>query len=401
MRAIVFFSILGILFVAVSLLWIWVVKPKKKWKVFGGFLLFFAAMILLANYLMFRVNWVEDPVMSAIMRPMGYGIYGVLAAAVGSIIPLAVLGLIRFFVNRSAKGVHEAVGESRRKWITVGAIGIPALQLGGATALAYSGDKNLWVHEITLRFPKLPDALKGYKIGQISDTHLGPYFSMEDLHEAVSIVQKKGAKRLFVTGDFIDDVPLIDVSMRYMKEIGTAFPDGVQYIYGNHEYYRDLEAVEAGLAKSGMDILRNSHMKIFDGEVPVYLAGVDYPFRREQKKEDIEMMVRKATEGIPEGAFTILLAHHPDFIGEAFERGIPLTFAGHSHGGQISVGDKSIIPMEYEYWKGLYKAEGEARYGYVSNGTGSWWPLRYDCPREVTIFTLEEGVDKNEYNRYK
>ncbi len=401
MRAIVFVGVIGMIFLVASLLWIAAARPKKKWKSLGLLVAFYALILLSMNYIMFEVNWVEDPVIMPIMRKVGYGVFGALVATFFSLIPIAILAMIRWFVERRAKQVDPAIGESRRKWLTAGAIAIPAVAFGTASTLAYTGDKNLWVHEITLRFPKLPEALKGYKFGQISDSHLGPYFSMEDLHEAVSAIEKKGVKRLFVTGDFIDEVPLVDTAMRYMKEVNSLFPDGIQFIYGNHEYYRDLEAVEEGLAHSGMDILRNSHMKIMDGDVPVYLAGVDYPFDRSRMKEDMEEMLTEAMAGIPEGAFVILLAHHPDFIGEAFKRGIPLTLAGHSHGGQITIGNTSVVPMQFEYWKGLYKAENSTAYGYVSNGTGAWWPIRYDCPREVTIFTLEEGTDENEYNIYK
>lgn len=401
MRATMFIGVIGMIFLVASLLWMGAARPKKKWKTLGGILLFYIVILVSMNYIMFEVNAVDDPIMLPIMRTVGYGVFGTLAATLFSLVPLAILAIIRWFVERRAKSVDAATGESRRKWLTAGAIAIPTVALGTASSLAYTGDKNLWVHEITLRFPKLPEALKGYKFGQISDSHLGPYFSMEDLHEAVSAIQKRGAKRLFVTGDFIDDIPLVDMSMRYMKEINDVFPDGIQYIYGNHEYYRDLETVEEGLAHSGMDILRNSHMKIFEGKEPVYLVGVDYPFNRSRMKEDMEEMLTEAMVGIPEGAFVILLAHHPDFIGEAFKRNIPLTLAGHSHGGQITIGNKPVVPMQFEYWKGLYKAEGKVAYGYVSNGTGAWWPIRYDCPREVTIFTLEEGADENEYNMYK
>lgn len=41
-------------------------------------------------------------------------------------------------------------------------------------------------------------------------------------------------------------------------------------------------------------------------------------------------MIDKALSGIPDYAFVILLAHHPEFFEEAIERKIPLTLSGHT-----------------------------------------------------------------------
>ena len=41
-------------------------------------------------------------------------------------------------------------------------------------------------------------------------------------------------------------------------------------------------------------------------------------------------MISKALSGIPDYAFVILLAHHPEFFEEAIEHKIPLTLSGHT-----------------------------------------------------------------------
>lgn len=55
-------------------------------------------------------------------------------------------------------------------------------------------------------------------------------------------------------------------------------------------------------------------------------------------------------------------------------------------GGQLVVADTSLIPLGTTYWKGLYKQNGF--YGYISNGTGHWFPMRVNCPREISVFEL-------------
>jgi predicted MPP superfamily phosphohydrolase len=89
---------------------------------------------------------------------------------------------------------------------------------------------------------------------------------------------------------------------------------------------------------------------------------------------------------IPENAFKVLLSHHPDFIEDAFAANIPLTLAGHTHGGQVNVARHSLLPLNYKYMRGLYRQGNLA--GYVSTGAGNWLPFRIGCPPEVSVFTL-------------
>ena len=91
-------------------------------------------------------------------------------------------------------------------------------------------------------------------------------------------------------------------------------------------------------------------------------------------------------KGIPENGYPILLAHHPNFIPEAFRRKIPLTLSGHTHGGQINLWGMNLVPVYKPYWKGLY--EEQELFAYVSRGSGHWFPVRLNCAREVTVFTI-------------
>ena len=61
-------------------------------------------------------------------------------------------------------------------------------------------------------------------------------------------------------------------------------------------------------------------------------------------------------------AFQILLAHHPHAFDPAAAVGIPLTLAGHTHGGQLMLNERlGAGPAIYRYWSGLYrKPDGNA-----------------------------------------
>lgn len=54
-------------------------------------------------------------------------------------------------------------------------------------------------------------------------------------------------------------------------------------------------------------------------------------------------------------AFPILLAHHPHAFDPAAAAGLPLTLAGHTHGGQLMLNaETGFGPMMFRYWSGLY-----------------------------------------------
>ncbi len=126
-------------------------------------------------------------------------------------------------------------------------------------------------------------------------------------------------------------------------------------------------------------------------ETTFYILGVDYPWPKTAAEKDStrRQFMLKAEANIPNDAFKVLLAHHPDFLFDGFSAQIPLTLSGHTHGGQVNILGKSLLPVTYYYMRGLYQ-EGHS-YGYVSPGAGQWIPFRLGCPPEISIFTLEES----------
>ena len=93
--------------------------------------------------------------------------------------------------------------------------------------------------------------------------------------------------------------------------------------------------------KTPLNVLINENIQIMGGKQPVYMAGVSYD--NERRKENREAMIDKALSGIPNNAFAILLAHHPEFFDEAIERNVPLTLSGHTHVGKLS----SLVCLGY------------------------------------------------------
>lgn len=281
---------------------------------------------------------------------------------------------------------------SRRNFLGNAAICLPMTSWLVSGGGIIHGDYYISVQRHKLQYENLPARLEGYKIAQISDTHIGPFFSMDKLERVLRMVSAEKPDMLVITGDLIDDMDMLVPSMRKLQEFAVTLPQGVFYCLGNHEYIRNgVPAIrQQWQGRASMYLLENAAMKLFDGERQVYMLGVDYPWpRAKQKVHDTRAeMLQKATRGVPEDAFKIMLAHHPDFFDNCFEGGIELALAGHTHGGQIAVGGKSILPVTYKYMRGIYEQDGKI--GYVNVGTGHWLPFRLGCPAEISVFTLQK-----------
>ena len=312
---------------------------------------------------------------------------GLVVALVTTFGILSVFGIfygLMHLANRAGNR-DDSVDVSRRNFFKRTAVVVPAVVGVTGSVAAFQGNNELQLRKIQLALKDRPEVLKGYKIGQLSDIHIGPFIGMDKLKEMIDAVASEQPNRLVITGDLIDDLGYLDEVADYLDGRVKDFPDGIDYILGNHEYRVDVERVWKRLSQTKMHMYRNSHKKILDGPKPVYLVGMDYHFKDDVQGENVRAL-DEAMKGIPENGYPILLAHHPNFIPEAFRRKIPLTLAGHTHGGQINLWGMNLVPVYKPYWKGLYEEQG--LFAYVSRGSGHWFPVRLNCAREVTVFTI-------------
>ncbi len=309
------------------------------------------------------------------------------------LLPLVYAAFWLFPTYRSReRGTSSGTGINRRNFLKTALTGIvPVAAFGTASYGVFSGGSHITTQYHEVKWPVLPDYLEGFKIAQISDTHVGFYFSIEKLEEALALVRREKPDLLVITGDLVDDLSLLEPMIDKLTELAAEIKNGIYFSWGNHEYFRNIAKIREALQNSPIRVLANSNQLIIDGKQPFYLAGVDYPWADNGQEQSIKRaaMFAQANQGIPEHAFRILLSHHPDFIYNAFEAQVPLTLTGHTHGGQVALFGQSLLPLKYHYMRGLYR-EHEA-YGYVSAGTGSWFPFRLGCPAEVSIFRLQKS----------
>ena len=240
--------------------------------------------------------------------------------------------------------------------------------------------------------PVAAPALAGYTVAQLSDVHLGMFFSLERLKSLLQQVADAAPDALLLTGDIFDYPEWTAEAVRLIDGFAAAFPDGIWYCHGNHEHIRGIALVEEALATSKIHFLKNEAQCVRQGAQPLYFAGVDYPMSEYRKRLDAEafqrekaMYAKAALEAIPADAVTILLAHHPEFIDDGAEYGARLVLTGHTHGSQFGIFGLPLFPV-FKYTRGIVE-KGKTT-GYVHSGNGSWFPYRLGCPPEIAFFTL-------------
>ena len=268
---------------------------------------------------------------------------------------------------------------------------LPLFAAGASSAGIVAGSSGFELREVEVRLRGLPRALDGFRIGQITDVHVGAFIDVEYLRATVEAMNKARVDLQVMTGDLIDDVTQLDGTMAALEACQA--PHGMLAILGNHEHWRGLRHIRdayAASARRGSPVrllVDESHVLEHAGQ-RVRVVGVDYPMGRGvgAKAERMRRSAELAFRGTSPEEVVLCLTHHPDFFPLASERGARLTLAGHTHGGQVALLGMPLFRFAFEFMLGRYR-RGDGQL-YVSGGTGHWLPFRLGVPAEVTILTL-------------
>ena len=304
----------------------------------------------------------------------------VLALVVGAV-------LIRFFLR---KVQHVPYDAARRRVLKNAAL-YPAAGVLLSSYGAFIERNHTVRRDYTIPVPNLPPEADGMVIAQISDVHLGMFFSVEDFDALLAETAAGGADLLAVTGDVFDDERLNARAAEVLAAHVGDFRDGIWYCIGNHEYYHSGRPLVDRMAGEGrVHVVLNSAARVA-GRGALYIAGVDYPFARgDAFYTQKEAYFAAAMADVPADSVTVLLAHHPELIDDAAAHGsVPLTLTGHTHGSQFGILGQPLFPV-FKYTRGMV-CIGDSP-GYVHTGNGSWFPLRIGCPPEIAYFRLERTV---------
>lgn len=307
----------------------------------------------------------------------GTGVWGALAAVWRR--------MTRHPLPSPPPGGEGAGGCTRREVLGAAVAVAPMVLTLGATAAAIPQKRRFRVRDLTVDVPGLPRALDGMRIAHVSDSHVGKFTHGPVLTRIADAVNRLDADLVLFTGDLIDytiaDLPEATAMLGQLQR------DRLFVVEGNHDLFDGRAAFEQGVRDAGIRLLLDESVTTYVRGWPVQLLGVAWHGRGDERLA--AHVARVAAKRDPD-ALPILLAHHPHAFDAAVDHGLPLTLAGHTHGGQLMLTrDFGAGPALFRYWSGLYRRRNARLV--VSNGVGNWFPLRTAAPAEIVHLTLRCG----------
>jgi len=274
---------------------------------------------------------------------------------------------------------------SRRQFLTRVTGGAALVVGGGSVAggmLEARGEHE--VVDVEVRLAKLPRALDGFSIVQLSDLHVGMTIDRAFVQRVVDHANRLSPDLIALTGDLVDGkVEALRDEVAPLGQLRARH--GVFAITGNHEYYSGADPWIAEISRLGARYLRNERVSVGEGDARFYLAGVnDYSADGwPGHGEDLP----GALAGRDPARALVLLAHQPRQVRRAAKHGVDLQLSGHTHGGQIWPWHYIVRLQQGGLLAGRYEHEGTQLY--VSRGCGYWGPpVRVLAPLEITRVIL-------------
>jgi predicted MPP superfamily phosphohydrolase len=232
------------------------------------------------------------------------------------------------------------------------------------------------------------------KVVVLSDLHVGsPHNGLDNLTRVVTATNAIQPDLILLAGDyvihevmggsFVKPEPIAQELKKLTAKLG------VYAVLGNHDWWYSQRKVTAAFQHEGIALLENKAIHLQHGNCDFWLAGIS-DFWMGAYNPD------RALRDVPETATVLAFTHNPDIFYE-LPRRIALTFAGHTHGGQVNLPllGRLIVPSRYgERFATGYIAENGGNM-FVTNGIGtSILPVRFRVPPEIAVVSLHPLKDE-------
>jgi predicted MPP superfamily phosphohydrolase len=265
--------------------------------------------------------------------------------------------------------------------ITGGVIGTAVVGHVGYGMTRALGDVEIVDVPVTLT--RLPRALDGFTIVQLTDLHIGGTIGRPFVAELVERTNALGGDLIALTGDFVDGT-VDDLRDAFAPLGGLRAAHGVYFVTGNHEYYSGADPWIAHIASLGIRVLRNERVAITRDGASFDLAGID---DHGAKASGHGPDLARALAGRDPARAVVLLAHQPRQVRVAAKHDVDLQLSGHTHGGQVWPWHYFVALQQGGLLAGRY-TRGPTQL-YVSRGPGYWGPpVRVGAPPEITRVIL-------------
>jgi predicted MPP superfamily phosphohydrolase len=277
---------------------------------------------------------------------------------------------------------------SRRMFLTRLGSGAAVTVAGASVARGMTQARGtLEVVDVEVKLAKLPEALDGFTIIQLTDLHVGLTIDRAFVQRVVDITNRLSPDLVALTGDFVDG-PVAELRDEVAPLAGLRAKHGVYAITGNHEYYAGADAWIAQISTLGVRYLRNELVTIGEPGAAFDLAGVDDHGAAKYAGHG-ENLTAATAKRDPSRAL-VLLAHQPRQVRRAAKHGVDLQLSGHTHGGQIWPWHYIVRVQQGGLLAGRYQI-GDTQL-YVSRGCGYWGPpVRLLAPLEITRVILRSA----------
>ena len=242
-----------------------------------------------------------------------------------------------------------------------------------------------------------------YRVVFLSDLHNKQFGkNNSQLLEAIEEIRPDA---VLVGGDMINGKPgeKLDRAVNLLRKLKEKYP--VYYANGNHEhriklypetYGDEAERYAAALAELGIVPMVNTHVQLPGINLIIYGSEIDKYFYKRFITPAMEPEYLPGLLGSPDpGAYTVLLAHNPDYFPHYARWGADLVLSGHIHGGivRIPIWDRGLLSPNVRFfpkYDGGVFHEGDCTM-ILSRGLGIHTiPFRLFNPAEVIVIDFTE-----------
>ena len=297
---------------------------------------------------------------------------------------------------------------SRRSFLALSGLGV----LTTATGVSAARDTfNLEMTHTVIPLPSLPPEFEGYRIGLLSDIHLGVYIPDEFVADAVAQLAKSQVDLVILGGDYIwlqesllsrtygehfrnpryAGSPSIELAKKIFHDVADivtqlAPRDGTYAVMGNHDAWVDPRLCIEQFTQHGVHFLVNQEAEVVRGDARLSIFGTDDLWNGIPR-----LLTRKLARP---NEVRMLLTHNPDFASftlDHTEFQFDFALSGHTHGGQVCfplVGALHYNVRDHRFTQGLV-AHPKGTQVFTSRGLGVVEvPWRLNCRPEVAVIEL-------------
>jgi predicted MPP superfamily phosphohydrolase len=225
------------------------------------------------------------------------------------------------------------------------------------------------------------------RIVQITDTHLGPWQSVDRLRSLIASLVEREPDLVMLTGDFLTMESMgspgcLDMALEPLAPIA----DRCVAIFGNHDHEAP-DHVRSAMQSVGIRLLVDEEACLESPVGRIQVLGADFVNKghRDHLSDLLTRYPRRKEH------LRLLLLHDPVGFHALPEDEVDLVLSGHTHGGQVgllSLGiDWTVLSASRWPDQGLF-ARGASRL-YVHRGTGFYgFPLRVGVPAEHSVLEI-------------